>query len=98
MTCEATNIKLIEDDEDLRRLLVRIKRACRAAGKYAAMEEFTIVRKLPPGNGPRVQFISGMLPVGYNPFSDTWAGPVRKHKRTSRKKLRLPKLGNQQVA
>jgi len=91
MKSEPLNVKMIDDEEDLRRLLVRIKRACKAAGKYAAMEEFTIVRKLPPGNGPRVQFINGLIPAGYNPFSDAWAGMVRKHKRTSCKKRKLRK-------
>lgn len=91
MNPEPLNIKMIEDEEDLFRLLLRIKRACKAAGKYAAMEEYTILTTLLPGSGPRVQFINGAVPVGYNPFSDTWAGTVRKHKRTSRKKRKLRK-------
>ena len=98
MNTEALSLEMIEHEEDLRRLLMRIKRACKAAGKHAAMEEFTIMRKLPPGSGPRVQFINGTMPVGYNPFSDTWAGTVRKHKRTSRKKLKLRKLRKQHIA
>lgn len=61
---------LIETEDDLYRFLKKIRRACDKAGPLGAFEEFTIIRRLPGGRPPYIQFIHGVMPEGYNPFSD----------------------------
>lgn len=61
---------LIETEEHLQRLLAKIRRACSKCGSSVMLEEFTIIRRLPGNRPPYVQFIHGVMPVGYNPFTD----------------------------
>lgn len=61
---------LIETEDDLHRLLSKIDQACKRVGKGVLLEEFTIIRRLPGSRPPFVQFIHGVMPEGYNPFTD----------------------------
>jgi hypothetical protein len=83
---------LIETEEDLHRLLEKIRRACSKARPGTMFEEFTIVRRLPGNRPPLVQFIHGVMPEGYNPYRDTWKGGTRpSHKTTTRKRRKKNK-------
>lgn len=83
---------LIETEEHLQRLLAKIRRACSKCGSSVMLEEFTIIRRRPGNRPPYIQFIHGVMPVGYNPFADRQKSSGKKRiTTTKRRKTKIKK-------
>lgn len=90
---------LIEDDAHLYRLLNRIHEAVKRARPNTEMEEFYIMRKLPPAPGsPRMQLIRGVMPIGFNFYETRQDGVIRRHKSRTKKKRKIRKTLNSHAA